>query len=108
MEYHGVKLGLTPKIQIIHDHQESENSNTKKYRSYRAEQCKLVEYTNILKPLPVKRYSFYLYRKWLLSILAFNQLGAKHFKNEIIYYNSNRRKIQISRITNKQKGLVWL
>lgn len=108
MEYHGVKLGLAPTIQIIHDHQNNEKSMTKEYRRYRSEQCKLVEYTNILRPLSTVRYSLYLYKQWILSILLYDEFRTKQLKDEIIFFNKYKRKIQISRKINKQKGLSWL
>jgi len=108
MEYHGVKLGLVPRIQIIHDHQESENSKTKKYRSYRAEQCKLVEYTNILKPFSANKYSIYLYRKWILKFFSVDKKERRQIYNEIVFFNKFKQQVHISRKVNKQKGLSWL
>lgn len=108
MEYHGVKLGLVPRTQIIHDHQESENSKTKKYRSYRAEQCKLVDYTNILKPFSVKKYTIYLYRKWILKFLRADKKEIKRIYNEIVFFKRYKQQVLRSRNINKQKGLSWL
>ena len=108
MEYHGVKLGLVPKTQIIHDHQEPENSKTKKYRSYRAEQCMLVDYTNILKPFSVKKYTIYLYRKWILKFLRADKKEIKRIYNEIVFFNKFKQQVRISRNVNKQKGLSCL
>ena len=108
MEYHGVKLGLVPRTQIIHDHQESENSKTKKYRSYRAEQSKLVEYTNILKPFSANKYAMYLYRKWILNCLSVDNTERRRIYNEIVFFNKFKQQVRISRNVNKQKGLSWL
>lgn len=108
MEYHGVKLGLAPKIQIIHDHQKGERDNTNEYRLYRAEQSKLAEYTNILKPLFTNRYLFYLYRKLIVSLFLLDQSKTKQVKNEINFFKKYRKRIQLSRINNKQKGSSWL
>ena len=108
MEYHGVKLGLVPKTQIIHDHQESENSKTKNYKFYRAEQSKLVEYTNILKPFSVNKYAMYLYRKWILNCLSVDNTERRRIYNEIVFFNKFKQQVCISRNVNKQKGLSWL
>lgn len=108
MEYHGVKLGLIPKVQIIHDHQETEKNKTREYRLYRAEQSKLVEYANILKPLSMKKYTIYLYCKWLLKILLVNKVGIKRIYDEIVFFNQYKEQIRRSRIVNEQKGLSWL
>ncbi len=108
MEYHGVKLGLAPKIRITHDHQKGERNNTNEYRLYRAEQSKLAEYTNILKPLFTNRYLFYLYRKLIVSLFLHDQSKTKQVKNEITFFKKYRKRIQLSRINNKQKGSSWL
>lgn len=108
MEYHGVKLGLVPKTQIIHDHQESENSKTKNYKLYRAEQSKLVEYTNILKPFSANKYAMYLYRKWLLNFLSVDKTERRRIYNEIVFFNKFKQQVRRSRNVNKQKGLSWL
>ena len=108
MEYHGIKLGLVPKVQIIHDHHESEKSLTTEYKNYRLLQCKLVEYTNILKQLSIQRYMLYLYRKWLLSVVTLDKFGIKKFKDEIVVFRKYKRQIQKSREINKQKGPSWL
>lgn len=108
MEFHGVKLGLTPKIQIIHDHQETEKNKTDKYKSYMLEQSKLVEYTNILKPFSTQKYLLYLYRKLMMSILFYDRLRIRQLKNEITFFYKNRIGIQQSRMVNKQEGSSWL
>jgi GT2 family glycosyltransferase len=108
MEYHGVKLGLVPKTQIIHDHQESENSKTKNYKLYRAEQSKLVEYTNILKPFSANKYAMYLYRKWILNFLSVDNTERRRIYNEIVFFNKFKQQVRRSRNVNKQKGLAWL
>lgn len=108
MEYHSIKLGLVPKIQIVHDHQEIETNKTEKYVSYRTEQCKLVEYTNILKPLFVKKYTIYLYCKWMVKFLKGDRIGTERIYKELVFFNQNKQQIQISRNVNKQKKGAWL
>ena len=108
MEYHGIKVGLAPMIQIIHDHQKNEDNMTMEYKRYRAEQSRLVEYTNILKPLSIVRRELYLYKKWILSVLLCDRCRTKQYKDEITFFHKYKRKIQISRTTNKQKAFSWL
>lgn len=108
MEYHGVKLGLAPKVQIVHDHQETKIKGTIEYQLYRKEQYKLVEYTNLLKPLSVKKQLFYLYRKFLTSVMILDKVKIKIFMNEIGFFKRYIKKIQISRQTNKLKQSSWL
>ena len=108
MEYHGVKLGLVPKVQIIHDHQENEKNFTSEYRAYRYAQSKLVEYTNILKPISITKQLFYLYRKLCLSIVALNKVKILRLVNEINFFKKYMKKIQKSRNMNIQKQSSWL
>lgn len=108
MEFHGIKLGLVPTIQIIHDHQESTANRTDEYLRYRAEQCKIVEYTNILKPLSNFKHMFYLYRKYIQNIILFNKEGIQKFKYELSFFKKYKKQIYQSRIKNISKGLNWL
>lgn len=108
MEYHGVKLGLVPKVQIIHDHQENEKNFTSEYRAYRYAQSKLVEYTNILKPISITKQLFYLYRKLCLSIVALDKVKILRLVNEINFFKKYMKKIQKSRNMNIQKQSSWL
>ena len=108
MEYHGVKLGLAPKIQIIHDHQKKMENMTREYRLYRAEQSKLVEYTNVLKSFSTKSFLWYLYRKLIISLFLCDRSRTKQIKKEITFFKKYRRSIQLSRMINKKQGSSWL
>ena len=108
MEYHGVKLGLVPKVQIIHDHQENEKNFTSDYRAYRYAQSKLVEYTNVLQPLSIKKQLLYLHRKCVYCLLNLDFEGIKQFKKEIYLLKKYRGQIDISRSTNMIKQPSWL
>lgn len=108
MDFHGIKLGLVPKVQIIHDHFESNSNPTDEYKEYRAEQCKLVRYTNILEPLSINKYTLYLYRKYILSFLSFNKINISMIQKELNFFNRYKERIQESRKKNIVKGLNWL
>ena len=108
MEYHGVKLGLAPKIQITHDHQNGERNNTNEKWHYRYIQSKLVEYTNILKPLSIRGHLRYLYRKWLVSLLLLDKQSMVQYHEEIRLLQNYKIQIQNSRKINSIKQPSWL
>lgn len=108
MEYHGVKLGLAPKIQIIHDHQENTGQISDEYKKYRAEQCKIVEYVNVLNRFSTFKYQVYLLRKIVSSICQIDRRKAMLFKNELNLFIKYKTQIKISRNINILKGTNWL
>ena len=108
MEYHGVKLGLAPKIQITHDHQNGERNNTNENRQYRTIQSKLAEYTNILKPLSIRGHLGYLYRKLLVSLFLFKKQSITQYIEEIKLLQKYKLQIQNSRKINSIKQPSWL
>ena len=108
MEYHGVKLGLAPKIQIIHDHQNEEKNNTNEKWHYRYIQSKLVEYTNILRPRSTRGYIRYLYRKVLVCLFLFNKQSITQYVEEIRLLQKYKIQIQNSRRINSIKQSSWL
>jgi hypothetical protein len=108
MEYHGVKLGLAPKIQIIHDHQENTGQISDEYKQYRAEQCKIVEYVNVLNRFSTFKYQIYLLRKIASSICQIDRRKIMLLKNEFNLFIRYKTQIKISRNTNILKGTNWL
>lgn len=104
VQYFGKSVGLLPKAQIIHDHQESKSINNSAYRSI---QTRLVQYTNVLKPLNVQKMLFFLWRKWILNILI-NRKRAQVYHREFSFLRERKREIMYSRKMNQQKGLTWL
>ena len=108
MEYHGIKLGLVPNVQIIHDHQESKTSHNARSVAYRVEQSRLVEYTNVLNSMSVGKQYIYLHCKLLCCLLKLDFKGAKQFKREIDFLKEHGEQIGISRHTNIKKQPSWL
>lgn len=102
--YYGKSVGLIPKAQIIHDHQEPQSINNSTYRSV---QTRLVQYTNILKPLNIRKMLFYLFRKWIFNILV-NRKKAQVYHREFSLLWERKTEIMYSRKMNQQKGLTWL
>ena len=108
MEYHGIKLGLVPNVQIIHNHQESKTSHNARSVAYRVEQSRLVEYTNVLNSMSVGKQYIYLHCKLLCCLLKLDFKGAKQFKREIDFLKEHGEQIGISRHTNIKKQPSWL
>ena len=108
MEYHGVKLGLAPKIQIIHDHQENKSVILDEYKRYRAEQCRIVEYVNILRPFSYWRYQIYLLRKILKNFCTFDWKQVHGIRCELNLFVRYKKQIIISRSLNVKQGKTWL
>lgn len=108
MEYHGVKLGLAPKIIVIHDHQENSTIISEEYKRYRAEQCKIVEYANILQCFSTFRYKIYLLRKIFFSICQVDRQKVKSLRDELNLFVRYKTQIAKSRNVNIIKGKNWL
>ena len=108
LEYHNIKLGLAPRVEIIHDHQDNQEKYTDDYNQFRIQQSNFVKYTNILRPISIEKTLFHLRRKFLKSVLLFDKVGIRKYKGEIYFIKKNRKQIQYSRKINKQKGMSWL
>lgn len=108
LDFHGMKLGLVPNSQIIHDHGKSENNYTSEYKEYRANQSKLVIYTNILVRFSVRQRIMYAYRKIIINLLRFKWKGIVGFVEEIALLRKYKVQINTSRIINKNQGSLWL
>lgn len=104
VEYFGQWVGLIPKARIVHDHQKSAVYDNLEYRSVLS---RLVNYTNVLKPLNVNSMIFYLLRKLCINSLI-NKKKARFFKKELSFFWSKRKEIEFSRRLNVQSGETWL
>lgn len=107
LEYHRLKVGLIPKAQIIHDHQESETPSVQ-YRQYRHRQSRLAEYLNVLNSQTPELVIRYFLRKKVMAYLSFNFQQARYFAEELRYVYKNRKGITKSRKMNVQAGRTWL
>ena len=89
-------------------HQNGERNNSNENRHYRYIQSKLVEYTNILKPLSIRGYLRYLYRKLLVSLFLFKKQSITQYIEEIKLLQKYKLQIQNSRKINSIKQPSWL
>ena len=71
-------------------------------------ESKLVEYTNILKPLSVQVHLIYLYRKLLVSLFLFKKQSIIQYIEEIKLLQKYKLQIQNSRKINSIKQPSWL
>lgn len=104
LQYFGKYVGLIPKAQIIHDHQDAHSSTN---NSYRNTQTRIAFYTNILMPLNIRKELFSLFYKWCINTLI-NKNKSQTYKNEFMLLWNRRQAITHSRNQNKLKGFNWL
>lgn len=104
--YHGYKIGICPKQQIIHD------TVRQVKRSYSAQKSNLkitlTEYTNI--NVQYNQYSiiFYYLRKVLGKLIQFKFKQLSFFIEQLIFIMKNNKRIRISRVKNISTGITWL
>ena len=103
LKYFGKSVGLIPKAQIIHDHQDAHSMTNNVYRNI---QTRIVHYTNILMPLNIRKELFSLFYKWCSNVLIKNK--SQTYKNEFMLLWNRRKAITQSRNQNKIKGTNWL
>lgn len=104
LKYFGKSVGLIPKAQIIHDHQDAHSMTNNVYRNI---QTRIVHYTNILMPLNIRKELFTLFYKWCSNVLI-NKNKSQTYKNEFMLLWNRRKAITQSRDQNKIKGTNWL
>ena len=104
--YHGFKVGVCPETKIVHDHHASEFSNERS--QLRQKQFLLVEWTDINKPLSLRRLYRYIIRKWMSYFSNGNWTLAKKQLDILRYCVAKRKEIRISRNENIQEKPSWL
>lgn len=104
LKYYGKSVGLIPKAQIIHDHQDAHSMTNNVYRNI---QTRIVHYTNILMPLNIRKELFTLFYKWCSNVLI-NKNKSQTYKNEFMLLWNRRKAITHSRNQNKIEGSNWL
>lgn len=104
LKYFSKSVGLIPKAQIIHDHQDAHSLTNNVYRNI---QTRIVHYTNILMPLNIRKELFTLFYKWCSNVLI-NKNKSQTYKNEFMLLWNRRKAITQSRNQNKIKGSNWL
>ena len=104
--YHGLKIGISPKTFLTHDHQSSQLSDER--LQYRQLQYWIVDWTDINHPFSVKRILLYSVRKWISYVCSGNWKMASLVRAKWRYCWSKRKDIMRSRAENVQKKASWL
>lgn len=103
--YHGLKIGICPKLTIIHD------MNIKSRPLYDSREQKillLIEYTNINYPLRINVERLTQLRKVITSLARNRKLIAKEHYARYKFLTRNRTAILHSRTTNATLGCHWI
>ena len=106
VQYHGLKIGVCPSAQIVHDH--SDSSLTDERLMLRKQQFWLVTWTNINNPFSIWSVFRYTMRKWLLFMVQGKREQASFMRKQLIYCIKMRKAIQYSREENMRKNKSWL
>ncbi len=104
--YHGFKIGICPKVRIVHDTERRLDMATqiakKSFKNI------LVDFCNINKEFSFYSHFVYLSRKIILKLIKLNFKSAKNLLNELKYTTTMRKQIAFSRQQNKIQQSNWL
>ena len=106
LHYHGLKLGLCPKVRIVHDHQETPNPlSGGRLRYYYS---LLVGFVDPGKEDTFSHYLRSLRRKIFTDFLKGKTEMARCLIRDYRFFFGERDKVRIIRKTNKEKQPSWL
>ena len=108
LHYHGLKVGLCPRISIVHDHTNLENPFLKRNGRYKHEQYLALEFANVNKNLSIRKHLVYLMRKSIVAELRGDKVLSCQMREDFIYLRKMRRRIELSRETNMRVQSSWL
>lgn len=106
--FHKLKIGLCPKLKIVHDHHTTENPFEKDSNSYHHYQELLVALTDINQRNTVKRYLRYYLRKYLVALLQWKHKEMLYWRKELEFVWLHKKEIKKSREQNKKNEASWL
>jgi len=106
IKYHGLKIGICPKICICHDTERREIQKT--FIDLTSKNCLLVRFTDVNKNESVYHFIIYSMRNALLKSFKTNFRSAKVLFSESVYIWKLRRQIEYSKIQNCKKSNSWL
>lgn len=106
MRYHGLSLGLCPKVRIVHDHQVIPNPLSGGRIFYY--QTLIVDLIDPNKEDYYSSYLRYLIRKRIVNVLRGNFEMARQWKEDYVYFKGKKAAIRNSRANNKLKQPTWL
>lgn len=106
LRYHGLKLGLCPKVRIVHDHQNGPNllsgGRVRYYHSL------IAGFIDPNKEASVNSYLRYLLRKAAIAFLKGKSADAKQLLEDYKYIRGKKGTITDSRQMNNKKQPSWL
>lgn len=106
VHYHGLKIGLCPKVNVCHDiqHRPSDyNAKTLDWRKYLLiGLCDINRNLSLDKVLKTRRKTI------VIKVLRMNRKLLKTAWPEYLFIKEKRREIEFSRSQNKKKGPNWL
>ena len=102
--YHGLKLGICPKLRIVHD-----NDRPRALYDSREEEVLLsIELTNVNQNYSYRKEILLSLQKTLTNLLKLRISRAKIWQRRLQFLWKNYEKLQISVNKNRQKALNWL
>lgn len=104
--YHGLKIGVCPAAQLVHDHKDSDLSDER--LQMRQQQFLLVDWTDINKPFSAVAVCRYYLRKWVSYLCAGKWNRAKKQLEMMKYCLRMKKAVMRSREENIQKKASWL
>lgn len=106
LQYHGLKLGLCPKVRIVHDHQGSSNPlSGGRMRYYHS---LLADFLDPNKKDTIDDYLWYLRRKIILNFLKGKTQEANMLRKDLRFFKGEKTAIKKSRFVNCKKQSSWL
>lgn len=106
LHYHGLRLGLCPKVRIVHDHQEVSNplsSGRKRYYH-----SLIVGFIDPNKKASYNDYLRWLRRKVIVNFLKGKRNVAMQMKKDYDFLKGKKVAIDNSRSINKKRQPSWL
>lgn len=107
--YHHVGVGICPSVPIVHDHHEPTCAvQSVQYGRRRHEQELLVELINPQNGRSLLSYMLRFLKKGILSSIRGTARGDNAFIPDFLYIGKNRKRISLSRRTNRKPQRSWL
>ena len=108
VRFHGLRVGLCPKVKIVHDHTNLINPFVFENQNYRREQILVLEQTDLNSPYTLNKYLFFLSRKMVLGLIKGNWNQVKQMRSDYAFLKKMMPRIKQSRFENSQSKASWL
>ena len=104
--YHGLKIGLCPKIRIVHD---TERRVEKEMKATQTNEKSLLDpLVDVFDNKSVLSYSCYYFKKAVINFAKFKFEAAKKMINYAIYICRMSDQIEKNKAKNRTKGKNWI